>query len=195
MSVVLDANLLVVLALDNERAPLVEAKMREWATAVETLHAPALLPYEAANALVRAAVAGGLEPGIVAEIWATISAVPITLHPLEAGVEVIAIAQRLGRQSAYYAAYIGLAQSLDADLWTLDRPLARNARSIGCRYSSSGHTAARPEPTAARVGTIGFRRIGAVAGILRLAAGSPGMQQSRVARRSLVLRNEREHVG
>jgi hypothetical protein len=38
LTVVLDANLLVVLALDDERAPLVEAKMREWAAAGETLH-------------------------------------------------------------------------------------------------------------------------------------------------------------
>lgn len=131
MTVVLDANLLVVLALDNDRGPQVEAKLREWATAGETLHAPALLPYEAANAVVRAAVAGGLEPSVVAEIWATISAVPLTLHPLQAGAEVIAIAQRLGRQSAYDAAYLALAQSLDGDLWTLDGPLARNARSVG----------------------------------------------------------------
>ena len=97
MSVVLDANLLVVLALDDERAPMVEAKMREWETTGETLHAPALLPYEAANALLRAAVASSLEPAVVAEIWTTISAVPVTLHPLEAGAEVTAIAQRLER--------------------------------------------------------------------------------------------------
>jgi hypothetical protein len=104
LSVVLDANLLAVLALDNERAPSVEAKMREWATAGETLHAP-----------------------------------------LEAGVEVIAIAQRLGRQSAHDAAYIGLAQSLDADLWTLDGPLARNARSIGLPVQFlEPHSAPRP---------------------------------------------------
>jgi predicted nucleic acid-binding protein len=114
-----------------ERAPLVEAKMREWATAGETLHAPALMPYEAANALVEGGRGGGLGPHVVAEIWATISAVPVTLHPLEEGAEVIAIALRLGRQSAYDAAYVALAQSLDAELWTLDGPLARNARGVG----------------------------------------------------------------
>lgn len=144
MSVVLDANLLVVLALDDERAPAVEAKMREWATAGETMHAPALLPYEAANALLRAVVAGSLEPAVVAEIWATISAVPVTLHPLEAGAEVIAIAQRLGRQSAYDAAYIALALSLDADLWTLDGPLARNVHSAGLPVQLVGSDGAPP---------------------------------------------------
>lgn len=131
MTVVVDANLLVVLVLDDKRAPLVETKMREWATAGETLHAPALMPYEVANALVRAAVAGHLATEVIADVWATISAVPVTLHPLRNGPEVIAIAQRLGRQSGYDAAYVALAQSLDTELWTLDGPLARNAGGTG----------------------------------------------------------------
>jgi predicted nucleic acid-binding protein len=131
LTVVVDANLLVVLALDGERAPLVETKMLEWAAAGETLHAPALMPYEAANAVDRAIVTGGLAPDVVADVWATILAVPVTLHPLQQGAEVIAIAQRLGRQSAYDAAYVALAQSLRAELWTLDGPLARNGRGIG----------------------------------------------------------------
>lgn len=131
MTVVLDANLLVVLALNDERAPLVETKLREWATAGETLHAPALMPYEAANALLRAAAAVGLAPDVVSELWATIAAVPITLHQFVEGAAVIAIARRLGRQSAYDAAYVALAQSLNAQLWTLDGPLARNARGYG----------------------------------------------------------------
>jgi predicted nucleic acid-binding protein len=131
LTVFLNANLLVVLALNDERAPLVEAKMREWASAGETLHAPALMPYEAANALLRAAVAGSLSPDVDAELWATISAVPVTLHPRVEGAAVIAIGQRLGRKSAYDAACVALAQSLSAQLWTLDGPLARNARGVG----------------------------------------------------------------
>jgi predicted nucleic acid-binding protein len=131
LSVVLDANLLVVLALDDDRAPAVEAKMREWADAGETMHAPQLLAYEAANALLRAVVAGSLDTAVVGDVWAAISAVPVTLHSLQAGGEVIAIAQRLGRQNAYDAAYVALAMSLNAELWTLDGPLARNASSVG----------------------------------------------------------------
>lgn len=41
------------------------------------------------------------------------------------------MAQRLGRQSAYDAAYVVLAQELNAELWTLDGPLARNAIDVG----------------------------------------------------------------
>lgn len=40
-------------------------------------------------------------------------------------------ALRLQRSSAYDAAYIGLAEQLGADLWTLDGPLARNATGVG----------------------------------------------------------------
>jgi predicted nucleic acid-binding protein len=131
LSVVIDANLLVVLALDDDRAPLVEAKLREWATAGETLHAPALLPYEAASALARAVVAGSLPAGAIDESWAIVTGVPVRLHALDTRPDVIAMAHRLGRQSAYDAAYLVLAQTLDADLWTLDGPLARNAAGSG----------------------------------------------------------------
>ena len=39
----------------------------------------------------------------------------------------VALTQRLERKGAYDAAYIVLAEELDAALWTLDGPLARNA--------------------------------------------------------------------
>ena len=97
MSVVIDANLLVALALNDPRAAAVDQQLREWAAAGETLHAPELLRYEAANALTRAVVAGHLARD----------------------------------RAAYHAAYVILAQSLGAELWTLDGPLARNARGLG----------------------------------------------------------------
>jgi predicted nucleic acid-binding protein len=40
---------------------------------------------------------------------------------------VIDVAATLGRRSAFDAAYVALARSLDAELWTLDGPLTRNA--------------------------------------------------------------------
>lgn len=74
-------------------------------------------------------MAHGLSPDVVAEIWAMIAAVPVVLHPLVEGVAVIAIAQLLGRHSAYDAAYVALAQSLNAQLlWTLDDAGAQRAR-------------------------------------------------------------------
>ena len=69
MSVVLDANTLIVLALDSSRASAVEARLRGWDDAGEALHAPELLRYEAANALARAAMAGQLSASEVTAAW------------------------------------------------------------------------------------------------------------------------------
>lgn len=131
MSVVIDANALVVLALDKERATIVEPLLREWEAQGESLHAPALLPFEIASALAQAVAAGRLPAGEVTGAWRRISAVPLTLHELDDAPGVVTIAQQLQRKSAYDAAYVILATQLDTQLWTLDGRLARNAEAQG----------------------------------------------------------------
>lgn len=131
MSVVIDANLLVALALNDPRAPAVDRLLREWAAADEILHAPELLRYEAANALTRAVVAGHLARDHVATAWERIARVRVQLHSLDDGAAAVETALRLARSNAYDAAYVVLAEALDAELWTLDGPLARNAGGLG----------------------------------------------------------------
>lgn len=131
MSVVVDANIIVVLVTHDPRTELVERQVKAWLAANEELHAPDLLPYEVANAITRLVAAGRLASGDVPEIWSLISGIPLQFHPLTSGTETIAIALELGRISAYDAAYLSLARQLNADLWTLDGPLARNAVGLG----------------------------------------------------------------
>ena len=131
MTVVLDANIVVALVLDAKRAKVIERKLREWEEADEDLHAPSLFRYEVASGLTRSIVAGAIDAADAKAAWQRIVAMPITLHGLDDGPAVIAVARQLQRESAYDAAYVVLARELDTEVWTLDGPLARNASGAG----------------------------------------------------------------
>ena len=131
MSIVLDANALIVLSLDRQRAPTVEKLLRAWKAEGQELHAPVLLRYEVASALALAVSAGQLEPEAVADASKRIESAPIVLHQPKDTAAVVAMAQRLERRSAYDAAYLVLAEELDTKLWTFDGRLARNANARG----------------------------------------------------------------
>jgi predicted nucleic acid-binding protein len=127
MAVVLDASLLVAIVSGDPRADAVSARLAGWLASSEGLHAPALTPFEVANGLTRLVAAGAMPEDRVESAWQAVQELPVTYHPLREGALVVSLARRLERQSAYDAAYLALAQDLDAECWTLDGRLVRNA--------------------------------------------------------------------
>ncbi len=128
---VIDANLLVVLVSGDLRRPLVLRQISDWLDDGAERHAPFLAQYEIANALTRLVITGVFPEDKIEEAANSLLVLPIRYHPIANVPRVIEVAKILGRQSAYDAAYIELAESLDSDLWTLDGPLYRNATGYG----------------------------------------------------------------
>jgi predicted nucleic acid-binding protein len=91
------------------------------------LHAPLLTQYEIASALTRRRVRDGLSAEDTLEALAIIDALGVTFDLAPDNARAVEIAVELERHSAYDAAYLALAERLDAEVWTLDGPLARNA--------------------------------------------------------------------
>jgi predicted nucleic acid-binding protein len=131
MAAVIDANLVVALVTRDPRRAVVAAQFRAWGEAEESLHAPSLILYEVANALTGLLAAELIRESELDEIWGAVADLSISLHELTDAPGAIRLAIRLGRRSAYDAAYIALATALDAEVWKLDGPLAPNATGAG----------------------------------------------------------------
>lgn len=129
MAIVPAANIPIALAVDDLRAPAVSALLERWLEVGESLHAPALLPYEVANGLTRLVATNAFPVARLAEALEALMSLPLTYHHMvTAGNRVAEIALLLRRSNAYDAAYLELSERLGAMLWILDGPLYRDAR-------------------------------------------------------------------
>jgi len=90
------------------------------------LHAPHLMDVEVAQVLRRYAAAGEIKPGRAAEALDDLADLPITRH--EHVLLLPRIWQLRHNATAYDAAYLALADLLDATLVTRDAKLARGAK-------------------------------------------------------------------
>jgi predicted nucleic acid-binding protein len=103
--------------------------MDRWVAEGAELHAPLLAQYEVASALTRKRSRGELSRDETDEALVIIDALGVTFDLAPDNARAVEIAVELERHSAYDAAYLALAERLDAEVWTLDGPFARNAGS------------------------------------------------------------------
>ncbi len=123
---VCDASAVVTVLLDS--GPIGDWLARRLAAA--DLYAPALLPFECSNVIRRHEVGGLISSDQAAQAHADLLDLPFDLFPYDP------VAQRVWQLrrnlSSYDAAYVALAEALDAPLITLDRRLSQ-APGVTCR--------------------------------------------------------------
>lgn len=97
------------------------AEAQALVTPENELLAPALLPAEVGNALVKRARTDNLFPGVAEELFADFRQAPVAYRPIEPLLEP-ALSLALGhRASLYDCLYLALAEASDAKLVTADR--------------------------------------------------------------------------
>lgn len=121
MTIVVDSSVVVAALID-------EANVGAWARAGfsgQDLAAPTHLFVEASSTLRRLVLARSLGREVAALAHADLVDMAVQLFPFEP------LAERVWELhptvTAYDAAYVALAETLDAPLWTLDRRLTRSA--------------------------------------------------------------------
>jgi len=123
---VCDASAVVTVLLDSGSAGAWLARR----LAAAELYAPALLPFECSNVIGRHEIGGLISSDQAAQAHADLLDLPMDLFPYES------VAQRVWQLrrnlTSYDAAYVALAEVLDAPLITVDRRLS-GAPGINCR--------------------------------------------------------------
>lgn len=124
MVIVADTYIYLAVALDEaERTPILRA------TAGATLAAPEILPFEMGNALSSLVKRRSLDASEALACWDTLRQIPVKLTPIDLRAA-LAIAAEY-RVYAYDTYFLECAIKLRAPLLTLDRSMARTARSLG----------------------------------------------------------------
>jgi predicted nucleic acid-binding protein len=136
MTIVLDANLAVAVAIPMDYTVQATQLIRAWTASQERLLAPVLFEYEITTALRRAITLKILTPPEAMEGLDLILelGVELVLPTRSLSVQAIHFAERIGQSKAYDAQYLALASRENAPLWTADRRLATAAQTTGLNW-------------------------------------------------------------
>jgi len=115
---VVDASAAVALLFNETTRESVVARLRG-----SSLHAPALLRFEVANACLKKIRAVPSEREALLEAFSLFDALSVDVHNVDLA-QTIALAEQT-RLTVYDASYLWLARAFDAELVTLDDRLAR----------------------------------------------------------------------
>jgi predicted nucleic acid-binding protein len=129
---VLDASIAVSWCFSNEHSRLAESILDLLAAGTEML-APAIWPFEVANALLAGERRKRISPAQVTALLQRISKLPIVIEPIDSArafEQVLAVA-RQHELTEYDAAYLELALREGLPLATLDMKLRQVAQSAG----------------------------------------------------------------
>jgi len=139
MNIVLDANLIASLVIPLPYSEQATTLVLDWKRQGVTFVAPALWSYEVSTVLRKAVIADYLPPDeldfALEQVWnINIQDVPASLALHQ---QALAWAERLGQSKTYDSAYLAVAESLQSEFWTADRPLTKSAQRAGAHWVHS----------------------------------------------------------
>ena len=130
MRVVVDANVLVALAVPTDYSTPAAGRVRAWMAADVAMFAPTLWSYEAASALRKSVASGKLSHDDALQAISRL--LQLGIREVNPSPELLhsslGLADRFQALVAYDSAYLAVAEQLGAELWTADRKLANRAR-------------------------------------------------------------------
>ena len=139
MNIVLDANLIASLVIPLAYSEQATTLVLDWKRQGVTFVAPALWSYEVSTVLRKAVVTDYLSPDeldfALEQVWKiNIQDVPASLALHQQALD---WAERLGQSKTYDSAYLAVAESLQTEFWTADRPLVKSAQRAGAHWVHS----------------------------------------------------------
>jgi predicted nucleic acid-binding protein len=136
MPLVVDANVLVALAVPLPYSAAAGARMDGWIEVGEILVSPALWEYEATSAIRKYAVQRDVEAAEIQQALLRLDSLPVESIPNDPDLRRAALiwAARLGHHAAYDSFYVALAERLGTELWSADLRLVNGCAAQGTHF-------------------------------------------------------------